>query len=231
MGDTLTNFFNGGQTKGYGDVADAYGRSQNTASQYYNAGNTALNPYNQQGQSANNDFSKFAGNLQGDMNGNWMNGYQETPYAKFLTKQATDAANNSAAAGGVLGTHQNQIDTANLAENISSQDMQRYFENKQQQNQQYLGAEGDLANRGLSAATGQSGLSTSFGKMISDALQNQGIAQGLQDMAKQKGKNAGISDLFGGMDYAQNGGFSKGKNSGASGAFNPGAMASNYANA
>jgi len=237
MGDSLNNFLSGGQTSAYGDVANGYQNSQNEMNNMYNTGMSGLNPYTQAGQATIPQYQNFLQSIQGQMNGNWMNSYQETPYAKYLTNQETSAANNAAAGGGILGTTPNQQNVAQIANNVTSGDMQNYFNNMQSQNQMQLNGMGQVMGNGLSAAGTGANLSSTMGQAISQAMENMGIAKGNQDIATQSGKNGALASVLGlggkGKNGGAAGGSGGGKPSGLSGLFQggtqPGEMSSNYA--
>lgn len=197
MGSQIENMFSGGQSQGYGDIQKYLQQGTQQMQGDYNQGQAYLNPYNQAGQSAIPDIQKFLGGIPGQMNGNWMQGYNESPYAKYMTNKSLNAMNNAAAATGQLGTAPNQQSNADTANSIASQDAQNYFNNNMAQSNQYLGGLGDLARGGLSAAQSQGQLSAEEAKAIADMYGQMGAAKGNEDMAKQGGKNSGIGNLLG----------------------------------
>lgn len=197
MGGSITNAFSGGQQQGYNTIAGGYGNAINELNGMYNQAYGGLDPYNKAGQNAIGNYSNFANGLQSEMNGNWMKGYQENPYAQYLTNKELGAANNAAAAGGILGTGPNQQENMQIANNVTDQDMQTYFNNMQAQNQQYLGSQGTLMGNGLNAALGQGQLASGFGGDISKAMVGQSAAEGNSDVAGTQGKNSAIGSVLG----------------------------------
>lgn len=80
-----------------------------------------------------------------------MSQYQESPYAKYQVNQATDAANRAAAAGGYLGTPQEQQGLASNIQNIVSKDQNQFYQNAVQPYEFGTTAAGQLAGQGLTA--------------------------------------------------------------------------------
>lgn len=177
----LTNMFSNGQSNGYQDESASYQRGMDQANQYYS-------PYLQAGQSAIPQYQNWINQMQGQQNGNWMKDYQESPYAKYLTQTETNAQNNAAAGGGLLGSGANQKANMTLANNISSADMQNYFNNMQSQNQMIGGGLNNLMGNGFQGAQGISNL-------IAQLMTGQGNAQGHQDVANQQAKNSMLGSL------------------------------------
>ena len=198
MGD-ISNMLSGGQSGGYQDLINAYQNATTGANNMYQQGMGGLQPYNQAGQSAIPQYQNVLNQIAGQENGNWMKGYQESPYAQYLTGKETNAMQNAAAAGGILGTGANQQAVANLANNITAQDMQNYFNNMQSQNAMQLGGYGNLMNQGLSAGQSQAGLSQGFGNLLAQLAVGQGQAQGNRDLASTQGKESGLGGLIGGV--------------------------------
>ena len=80
-----------------------------------------------------------------------MSQYQESPYAQHQVQQATDAANRAAAAGGYLGTPQEQQRLAGDVQNIVSRDQNQFYQNAVQPYEYGTQAAGQLAGQGLNA--------------------------------------------------------------------------------
>lgn len=152
---------------GGGDAGDA-------ASQYYNqipgTLKKYLGPYANRG---NEVYPLLQKQLQQLMNnpGGLLNtlgqNYQQSPGYQFQVNQATGAANNAAAAGGMLGSPAHQQNVASLVNNLASRDYN-----------QYLGNALNLFGRGLSGEqniynTG-AGVSGNLGENLANSLMNQG---------------------------------------------------------
>lgn len=179
----ISNMFSGGQQQGYQDYGN---QIQNALTQV----GQNLQPWQQFGQSAMPGYQQWLQNMQGQQNGQWMNNYQESPYAKYLTNKETNAMNNQAASGGMLGSGANMQDVGNLANNITSQDMQNYFNNMQSQNQMIGGGLNNQLGYGANAAN-------QYSQLAANLLSSLGETQFGQDTSKQQGKNSIIGKLIG----------------------------------
>lgn len=89
-----------------------------------------LMPYINQGQNAyaglNNTYSSMMNDPSGVLSKIGA-GYKESPGYQFALKQAMLAGNNSAAAGGMLGSPQNQYMNAETAQGLASKDYDTYL--------------------------------------------------------------------------------------------------------
>lgn len=193
----LSNWLSGGQQGAYQDMADAYQKAMGTMNQYQQQGQQQLQPYENAGASAIPQFQNFVNGLPSQMNGNWMNTYQQSPYAKYLTTTGLNSMNNAAAATGALGSGANQQENAQLSSDIAGKDMQNFFNNMQAQNQQYLGGVGDLMHQGAATSISGAGINQGYANALAELLANQGKAQGASDMAENQGEHKGIGSLIG----------------------------------
>lgn len=227
MGD-ITNVLSGGKTQGYQDLGNslnqAYGNTQNSQYQTQNM----LAPYQQYGLQgvqglqgllgqSQNQYNTAIGNMNNTLgsqdNGQWMNHYQETPYANYLTGRNLNAMNNAAAGGGILGTGANQQAAADIANNITSSDMQNFFNNMQSQNsmqmannaqqmggnQQLMSGYGDLTNVGANAVNQGVNANMNYNNVLANLMNAQGQAHANQDIASQSGKNSALGMITGGF--------------------------------
>jgi len=107
-------------------------------------------------------------------------GFQLDPWAKQAIKQQTTAANNAAAAGGLIGTPVNQKQNMQIANNITNQD-------EAQRQQMILNALNMLYGGGANAA----------GRMAGGAFQTGNeINQNIFDAGKAQAQNNANSDNF-----------------------------------
>lgn len=152
---------------------------------YINAGNQALGAL---GTQYSNLIGNNYNNLQSALTQMLTNpasivsqmgaGYQESPGYQWEMSQGLDAANNAAAAGGYLGTPQNeQFDTA-MAEGIANQDYEQYLQNVMGVGKAGLKGVGSLYGAGLQGTQGLN----QMGYNASDALAS-GLAQYLNELA------------------------------------------------
>ena len=112
-------------------------------------------PFVRNGIAGSNDFRQAIENILGKgpvgFENSIMGQYQQSPYAKYQVNQATDAANRAAAAGGYLGTPQEQQALASNVQNIVSRDENQFFHNAVQPYEFGTQAAGQLAGQGLRA--------------------------------------------------------------------------------
>lgn len=93
-------------------------------------------------------------NQMGDTNGFYnsiMNNYNESPMARFQQQQGMRAAQNMGSASGLTGSTPLMQQAQQNAQNISSQDMQRFFENQMGINRDYLSGQNNLLNYGFTS--------------------------------------------------------------------------------
>lgn len=181
----LDDLFSGGQQQAYQDLFQDIDQGMHQRQQYLEAADHDMQPYAQAGQSGLNQYQNYLSHLGSQLsNGNWMGGYQQSPYATFQTKEALKAANQAASASGLLGSGANQENNMKLAANISSHDMQNYFNNLFHEQGLYQSGLTNLANMGYGAANqmGNWNLATSQG--IANDYANEGAALANKDKAQ-----------------------------------------------
>lgn len=127
----LNPYMKGGATD-YGKYRDYAGNFGNNLAPYANTGSYQ---YNQINQSPAAYYDHI------------MQGYSESPQAKYEQEQAMRAANAGGAASGMLGSGAYQKAIQQNAADISGRDQQRYFGNVQGANQMQMGYLGDLRNQ------------------------------------------------------------------------------------
>ncbi|RTL14557.1 MAG: hypothetical protein EKK56_00950 [Flavobacteriaceae bacterium] len=155
--DTL---FGGGQGQAASDMQSNINQGIDWFNKYFGQGQDNLNPFIQQGS----DPSKTIGD--------WMSGYNQSPYAKLMTKQGQDAINNAAAISGQLGGYQNKTQDAQLATDIGNKDLQNYLQN-------IMGEQ----NFGLNAANSSNQFTQNMAPLLFQLLTGRGAAQGAGDVA------------------------------------------------
>lgn len=118
---------------------------------YYDAGVNALAPYQQNLQKMSDP--------QGYYN-SIMGGYQESPYARYEQQSAMNAANNAASASGLAGSTPMAMQMQQNAEDISSRDMDKYFQNLYGINTDYMSGLNNLIGGGQNSANAISNMYT-----------------------------------------------------------------------
>ncbi len=198
MGDAAENFLSGGQSGAYTNEAQDFQNIIPQLQQYTQQGQNFLSPYNQAGQQGITGLQNTLGNISNMSNGNWVQNYTQSPYAKMLTSNTLNSINNAAAATGALGSGANQVQNGQVANQIASGDMQNFYQDQMGLNQQLLGGYGSLVNTGANAAGQQGQMSGQLGSNIAAILQNAAKANAAGSIAGQTGKDSGLESLIGG---------------------------------
>ncbi len=113
-------------------------------SPYMDAGKNSLSTLMGQYGSLINDPSKTLSMLG--------SGYQSSPGYQFQMNQGMNAANNAAAAGGMLGTPGHQNQAASIASNLANQDFMSYLAHAMGLYQTGLNGMGGINQMGYGAA-------------------------------------------------------------------------------
>lgn len=173
-----------------------------------------------------------------------MRGYEPSAGYRYRERQALGAARNASAAGGRVGTAQNQQETADLVREVLGQDQDQFLRNvlgiqesglgaQERYNERRLSGRSNLSqllaqivanrneareNRGYGASMGISDITgTNLGNMESLRFQNE--RQRMQDEARQqesrRRRRSGIAGLLGSLAGA-GAGFALGGPAGAS---------------
>lgn len=130
-------------------------------------------------------------------------GYHASPGFNWQLQQGLSAANNAAAAGGMLGSPQHQQQAATMAEGLANQDFYNYLSHALNTYGQGVAGEQGLYDTGYGASTG-------LGENLSSLMQQQG---GLAFQG-QRERTQSIGDLWGNIISAL--GQYKGAEAGAS---------------
>lgn len=113
------------------------------------------NPYISTGQQANQNLFNAGNQLMNNPAGMYNNiasGYQMSPYAQNQINQQMNAINNTAAAGGYIGTPYNQQQVASMVQGITSKDENQYINSVIGLYHMGLLDEQDLNNLGFQAS-------------------------------------------------------------------------------
>lgn len=171
-------------------AAPYYQAEQRDLPQYYQ-------PYIQQGQQAG---SRLQGAYQSMMDPNAFikqigAGYQKSPGYDWQVGQGQQAVNNAAAAGGMLGSPQNQQQSAAMTEGLANQDYYNYLSHALNTYSQGLQGEQGLYNTGAEASMG-------LGQNIADLTGQQGQLAYRSAEEQNKSKSDLWGDLFSGVGAA-----------------------------
>lgn len=152
----LMGLFGGGNDP-YKQAGQTLGQIPGAVAPYYQpyqqAGIHALNQYGNQNDKLLGNLPGIQGQFSQMMNdpGGFYNkiagGYHQSPGYQWQLGQGMNAANNAAAAGGMLGSPMHQQQASTMAEGLANQDFQNYLN-------QVMGVQ----SRGLGGATGLYGM-------------------------------------------------------------------------
>lgn len=159
----------------FGNSGEPYDKAMDQYQQWANKSEGVQNPYLNAGQGAIGDYQQW---LQSQKDpsafiNNTMGQYQESPYAHYLQQQSMRAGQNAASASGLSGSTPLMQHLQQQANNISSQDMDKWLQNVLGINTQYGQGQNNLMGYGQNAAnqltntynqTGQHMAEAAYGK-------------------------------------------------------------------
>lgn len=197
----------------YDAAAEHYNKIPGTISPYFN-------PYIQAGHGAMDQLQGQYGNLMGnraplqgqynqlmnDPNG-VMNriggGFQQSPGFNFQMKQAMNAANNAAAAGGMVGSPQHQQQSAEMASGIANQDYYNYLNHALGLYGSGLSGSQGMYGAGLQGLQGMNQIgynaSDQLAGGLASSLMNQGNLAYSGQAAQNQAQGQQMGDIFGGL--------------------------------
>jgi hypothetical protein len=155
-------------------------------------------PYMQQGNMANNmamgQYGRLVNN-PGDLYKQLGAGYSASPGYQFQKQQATDAAANAAAAGGMAGTPYHQMELSKYITGLANQDYNNYMDRMLGMYGMGLGGYGNMGQMGFNAANQYGTNMQNMGQMAMEGQRynnqrNQGLFGSLGNL---------FSGLFGGL--------------------------------
>jgi len=169
------------------------------ANKYLNQIPGAMQPYYQPyigaGQNALGQLMGQYGQLTGstgDVYNKLASGYQQSPGFQSALKQALGAAGNQAAAGGMTGTPQAQLQAADVAGTLSQRDFGDYMDRMQ-----------NLYSTGLQGMSGINlmgfGASSDYANMLGSLLGQQGQYAALEKAMRNQQRGQGIGQVAGGI--------------------------------
>jgi len=215
MGGTLS----GGQTQGYTDIKRAIEEAQKKLPGYYEQAQSYLQPYQQAGVGALESYQKGLSRMADPQAfyQQMMSGYETSPQAKFQQKQAIRAANQAAAAGGMLGGGAEQKSLADYAQQLTARDQQQWLQNMTGIFGQYLGGEKGISQMGYGAGEEMGGEDIDLGKNLASLLLKKGMAEYGEDVSKYGWISDLLKELGMGTGFGLTGGFGGAKNALAAG--------------
>lgn len=148
-------------------------------------------PYINQGQQSGSAASGIYNQMSSDPTAflnQLMSGYTPSQGYQFQADQAQKAASNAAAAGGYRGTSFDQMQQAELANALASQDMYKWLEQVLGVQGVGLGGQQHLADQGFQASTG-------YGDVLGNTLGAQG-GLAYQGQAQKNKQNADFLQLL-----------------------------------
>lgn len=187
IGGGLYNLFSGGP--GIAKEANKYLNQIPGAMQPY------YQPYMSAGQNALGQLMGQYGQLTGstgDVYNKLASGYQESPGFQTALKQALGAAGNQAAAGGMSGTPQAQLQSADVAGTLAQKDFGDYMSRMMGLYGTGLQGMGDINKMGF-------GASTDYANMLGSILGQQGQYGAMEKAMRNQQRGQGIGQLFGGL--------------------------------
>lgn len=153
-------------------------------------------PYIEQGQRAGEQIEDLSGQMAqdpGDYISSLMGGYEETPFYKMQREMMTQAAANTAAAGGTRGNPLDQKRQQEITQGLLYQGMQPYMQNVLGAQQMGMGGLQSLFSPGFEA-------STRFGGDISNIMGTQAqltFQRQQQEAAKKEARRKEMLDFIG----------------------------------
>ena len=199
----MDDVFGGGQGSAAEDVAQGYNNSIGTYEDYLNKVTQLFQPWMDRGNAAGDNmmnmgnsqeaqFENMMGNGEGGT-GDWMTQYTASPWAQYQTDLGTQSANAAAAAGGMLGSGNNQRSVDTMSQGISSADRQQYYNDMMGLGSAATGNYNPLMQTGANM-TGELGQMTyGTGQAIGGAQQGIGAANAAGDTANSAMWNNAIN--------------------------------------
>lgn len=133
--------------------------------------------------------------------GSWMSNYQMSPMAKYHMAQGMNAGENAAAASGMIGSNANQRGLMNMANDISSQDQQQYFNDMMSLMQGAQSSFNPAMQYGYGAGSQLAGMYGHAGDQIANAYQNQGMARAYGDQSRAGADRNFLGGAFNALSF------------------------------
>ena len=206
MANMISSFFH--PEEGYKKAGQQLNKYWDKSNQFYNQGQGYLQPYNQQGQSQYQRLMDQANALNDPaaLQAKWSQGYEKSPQAIQLQKEATSGGMDAASSMGLLGSSTALNNIQQSSSNIMQGDRQNYMNDLMNKYLQSIGIGQGIYGTGANAAGAMSGNAMNQGGRAMDMGQN--MAQMMYGQTNAPG------DMFGklaghaidaGVNYATGG--------------------------
>lgn len=164
-----------------------YDNAKETSQKYYNDAQSGLNPYNQNGQAAQQQLMDFLKNLSdpSKLQEEWGKNYKESDYAKQLGQSSIDKGLNAAGSMGLIGSSAALNNIQEEGSDIMAKDRQQYMDDLMKKYMAGIGLGENISGMGAAAA----------GQQSQNAM-NQGTTEANLDFGKY---NAGPNMITGGI--------------------------------
>lgn len=131
-----------------------YSAAQDQMSNYFNQAQSGLQPYNQMGQQAGGNLQEMMQKFMnpGELQNEWSQGYETSPYAQQLMGQAKESGLDAASSMGLMGSSAALNNIQNQSGNIMQSDRQNYMNDLMQKYMQGMGIGQNMYNQGGNAA-------------------------------------------------------------------------------
>ncbi len=188
LGAGLGSLLFGGGKNPYDAASGYFDQIPGAMSQYYQ-------PYIDAGHNSMNQLQNQYGGLVNDPNAMYnkiASGYQHSPGYDWQVGQGTNAVNNAAAAGGMIGSPQHQQQSAQMTQGIANQDFNNYFGHVMGMYGEGLNGLKDINHMGY-------GASNEYANTIGNSLMNQGNLAFSGQASENQAKGSQWGDIFGGL--------------------------------
>lgn len=187
FGQFFSNMFGGNTNPG--DAANQYlknipGQTQPYYQPYIDRGNAAQGSASDQYNQAINDPNSLYARIAA--------GYKQSPGYQNSLNQALAGSNNASAAGGMLGTPQNQFQDASVAEGLANKDYEDYLNHVLGIYGGGLSGQQHVADTGANAAS-------SYGNLIGNNMNNQANNAFYGQANQNQANSSGLGGLLGGL--------------------------------
>ena len=187
LGGGLFNIF-GKQKSPYDAASKIYGEMPGATEKY-------LSPYMGAGKDALGQLMGQYGQLTGstgEVYNKLAGGYQQSPGFQQALNKAMGAVSNQAAAGGMLGTPQAQVQSADVAGSLAQKDFGDYMNRMMGLYNTGLQGMGDIGKMGY-------GASTNYADMLANIMAQQGGMAGMSQALQNQQRSGGISQALRGL--------------------------------
>lgn len=187
--DEITNFMSGGKQQGAQELEEMLRQGLSQLQNYGQQGAGYLSPFRDAGLGQLGNLQKAIGGMMNPTQyyGDIMSHYQQSPAAQRQHEMGLNDAMSAASASGMTGSSDLLRQVNEQSQNITNQDMQKYFGNIMGINNEELGLSQGLYNTGFGASGSMAELMGNLGKAIAQMYGNIGKARQAGDEASTGG--------------------------------------------